>query len=711
MGLRGYQVRDFVVDLRLVGVWKGDDRVPLEPKSFDVLRHLIGHRDRVVMKEELLDAVWASTFVTPNALTRAVAQLRKALGDDAQDAWLIETVAKRGYRFIAPVTELQDGTPAEVPAAGGATAETPATGSPSRRVWMGIAAAGLLVAIGWWAVRTAPRPTVPAPLSITRLTATGNVIHAAISPDGHHLAYVESARGQQSLWLRQVRGTNPIALVPPAEVGYWGVTFAPDSQSIYYVIKGAAPHTDPSGTLFQIPTLGGTPRRLAAGFDSPVAFSAGGSRIAYLRASHPSPDTSAVMVARADGSGAKPLAVKTAPEFFAPGVFAAPSWSPQGDQIAAAIRNSETLEAHLVTIDVGDGVTREIGEPFGQVSFTSWLADHSGILFIARPRHTLGSGFGAQIWRRPLPGGPSRRITSDLVEYRSISLPADGAALVSVGMTNNAALWVVPVDDAAEPRKIPSLRTDGYLGVAWLDEDTIIFTSPDGSEVQQIWTMKLDGSGRQQLTTDGWNQWPRPSPDGQTIYFASVREGQQGIWRMSRNGAGARLLARVATPFHLALAPDARTLFFTSAARGLMSTWTIPVEGGTPQLVVDGLDRAVVSPDGRLIAGIWQGTPEMRPALAVFSIEGGPPLHVFDGVFAGPGTGGVWWSADGRSLVYTTAERTNVWRQRLDGGDPTQVTSFTDGLISRGDLSLDGRALITYRGEALRDAYLITGFR
>jgi DNA-binding winged helix-turn-helix (wHTH) protein len=84
-------------------VKRGGSRVDIEPKVFDVLRFLLTHRDRLVTKEELLDGVWPGTFVAPNALTRAVAQLRKALGDDADEPRYIETVAKRGYRFIAPV--------------------------------------------------------------------------------------------------------------------------------------------------------------------------------------------------------------------------------------------------------------------------------------------------------------------------------------------------------------------------------------------------------------------------------------------------------------------------------------------------------------------------------------------------------------------------------------------------------------------------------
>ena len=99
-----FRFEDITVDLRRMSVTRGGQPISIEPKTFDVLRYLIEHRDRLVTKEELLDAAWKDTFVTPNVLTRAVAQLRKALGDDAFEARYIETVAKRGYRFIAPVS-------------------------------------------------------------------------------------------------------------------------------------------------------------------------------------------------------------------------------------------------------------------------------------------------------------------------------------------------------------------------------------------------------------------------------------------------------------------------------------------------------------------------------------------------------------------------------------------------------------------------------
>src|SRR5215470_12579380 len=117
------QFEGFRLDLRRMGVWKADERVVLEPKAVDLLCYLVANRDRLVTKDELLDAVWKDTFVTPNALTRAVAQLRKGLSDDAESPRLIETVAKRGYRFVAPVSVVEDALAEAPPSIAGVATE------------------------------------------------------------------------------------------------------------------------------------------------------------------------------------------------------------------------------------------------------------------------------------------------------------------------------------------------------------------------------------------------------------------------------------------------------------------------------------------------------------------------------------------------------------------------------------------------------------
>jgi TolB-like protein/Flp pilus assembly protein TadD len=98
-----YQFDDVVVDRRSYRVLKGGQVVPLGPRAFDLLWDLLDNAGRVVGKEELFERVWRGVAVTDNALTRAVKELRDAIGDDARAPRYVETIPRRGYRFVAPV--------------------------------------------------------------------------------------------------------------------------------------------------------------------------------------------------------------------------------------------------------------------------------------------------------------------------------------------------------------------------------------------------------------------------------------------------------------------------------------------------------------------------------------------------------------------------------------------------------------------------------
>src|SRR2546425_2777772 len=116
-------------------LWRGDgaaeERILLAPRAFAVLRYLIEHPGRLVAHDELLEAIWPKTFVQPEALKSHIASIRAVLGDDARKPLFIETLSRRGYRFIAPVTE---GALASRAAAreNFATAAMPAGPPPSR---------------------------------------------------------------------------------------------------------------------------------------------------------------------------------------------------------------------------------------------------------------------------------------------------------------------------------------------------------------------------------------------------------------------------------------------------------------------------------------------------------------------------------------------------------------------------------------------------
>src|SRR5215510_2423661 len=89
-------------------LWHGVEAVVLPPKAFDVLHYLVTHPDRLVTKDELLDAVWPETAVTDAVVRNAIGVLRKVLSDTAQTPRFIATVPRRGYRFLASIAEHTD---------------------------------------------------------------------------------------------------------------------------------------------------------------------------------------------------------------------------------------------------------------------------------------------------------------------------------------------------------------------------------------------------------------------------------------------------------------------------------------------------------------------------------------------------------------------------------------------------------------------------
>src|SRR5262245_53827808 len=96
-------------------LWRGDERVPLAPKAFDVLRYLVQHADRLVTQEEILEAVWPDTHVNPEVVKKYVLEVRKALGDRSDVPTFVETFPRRGYQFVAPVSEASSEPSASLP--------------------------------------------------------------------------------------------------------------------------------------------------------------------------------------------------------------------------------------------------------------------------------------------------------------------------------------------------------------------------------------------------------------------------------------------------------------------------------------------------------------------------------------------------------------------------------------------------------------------
>jgi DNA-binding winged helix-turn-helix (wHTH) protein len=92
-------------------LWRAEERMPLTPKAFDVLRYLVEHAERLVTHEEILETLWRETYVNPEGIRKYILEIRKVLGDQTRPPLFIETLPKRGYRFIAKAVDEGNFTP------------------------------------------------------------------------------------------------------------------------------------------------------------------------------------------------------------------------------------------------------------------------------------------------------------------------------------------------------------------------------------------------------------------------------------------------------------------------------------------------------------------------------------------------------------------------------------------------------------------------
>src|SRR3989442_772483 len=322
----------------------------------------------------------------------------------------------------------------------------------------------VLAGVGYGIYKWTAKQSKPAPAfqsaKFKRLTTSGKASDAAISPDGKWVAHVKSDAGQRSLWLRQEATTSDTQIVPPSWQNYYGITFSKDGDYIYYVF--GEPNNPATRALYQVPALGGASRKVIGQVESPVSLSPDGMRLAFVRGS---PTQTALVVANADGTGERQVAVRKLTNGYSTG---GPSWSPDGKLLASTVTVGPPNEAVagniVVEVQVESGAERPITSqkwpPAG--GSVAWLSDGSGLVVIAIDPGTVSR----QLWHISYPGGEVRKITNDLNNYNRLSLTADSSALVTVQTEGEMNLWVAPQGDAGRARQISSGRSDGQAGLS-----------------------------------------------------------------------------------------------------------------------------------------------------------------------------------------------------------------------------------------------------
>ncbi|MEW6210816.1 MAG: protein kinase [Acidobacteriota bacterium] len=586
--------------------------------------------------------------------------------------------------------------------------------SSSKR-WIIWAALGLILLVAgiFAAVKLTGRKAPLDPFEVarvSRLTTTGKVTMAVISPDGKYAVHVVDDAGQRSIWTRQVATSSNVQIVPPSDVQYIGLTFSLDGNYVYYV---RFEKDNPILSLFQIPVLGGTPKKIIEDVDSRITFSPSGDRFAFMRRSNTDKE-SQLIIANSDGTGERKLAVMKLPD-----QYQLPAWSPDGRVIACAVlRISAGRQFSVDEIRVDDGAQKTFTSRRWQtIAGLEWVSDGQSLMMTAQDQ---GPGTNQiQVWQLSYPAGEARRVTNDLNNYVGVSLTADSKTMVTVQTEARMNMWVAPDSKAANARQITSGSVI-YNFLSSAPDGRIVYSSNANSPMD-IWIMNPDGTGQKQLTASaGVNIFPTVSPDGRYIVFCSNRGGDETVfhvWRIDIDGGNPKQLTSGESEFFPVVSADSKWVFFNHLGAGEKPTlWKVSIDGGEEKPLTDFVAVfPVVSPDGKYIACRYSDSqPNVGLKIATIPVEGGQPVKVFN--FPPPAFNPppqqVRWAPDSKALTWFEEQGGiwNIWIQPIAGGEPKQLTDFKSDRIFNFAWAKDG-SLVCTRGTVTNDVVLMSSVK
>jgi DNA-binding winged helix-turn-helix (wHTH) protein len=635
------------VDLSDGSLWRGTEDVRMPPRALAVLLYLVERPGRLVSKSALLDAVWKDAHVSETSLTEAMGLVRQTLGDNPQQPEYIQTVHRRGYRFIAPISvEPQAGVSRGVPdAAEELEPHAPVSSAPepdsvrhtraaSRTMVVAAAIALALAAAATWAW-TRPDST-PA---VTRATITllpeqapapalGAHTVMALSPDGQQMVYVAGTSGEYQLFARRMDQfeARPLA----GTRGGHGPFFAPDGLRIGFFADGKLKH---------LALAGGEPVTIA---DAPAGL---GAWWTDRRTIIFAPEWTGGLWEIEDRGGS-PHEVVKAPS---PSVgYRWPQLLPDGDTIIATRWGTDRRDAAVVGLSRSRAGESQLasGATYGR-----FLAP-GHVLFV---RDTTLEGASYR------PGDKTPGTARPVLER--VMTGSTGAAQFSLSRTGS--LIYIPHDPDRSNRALArvdpagNVRPTAHEARAFQNltacGDKLAVTILDRG-ASDLWTASASGGAFTRLTESGTVIEPVWRPGCEEVAY--TKGGEMYLQRADRSGSSRRLQESAVLQAPASWTPDGAQLVYLQVAPDTKSDlWILNLADGKHQpLVVSPATESAprVSPDGRWLAYVSNETGRWEIYLKPFQRPGGAVRVSLAGGSAPA------WSSDGRTLHYRRGNKI-VW--------------------------------------------------
>ena len=640
-------------------------------------------------------------------LNTAINKIREVLGDSAENPRFVETLSRRGYRFIASVDGAGNGaTPTKI---------TSATIAAPRR-WRVLGGAllfgalALVGVLGWLTYRERQVSTAPAQLALTRITFDdGLQMGATWSPDGRYIAYSSDRGGKFDVWVQQVSGGDPVQITKGPGHN-WQPDWSPDGKYIAYRSE------EGDGGLYIVPALGGAGlERKIASFGFHPRWSPNSSRILFQTyVTWMVTDTFYVV----DLEGNTPRKVQA--DFGSQRNLEAiaTAWHPDGKRISiwawerAAIPSFWTVPA-TGGVAVESEIAPEVVRQFGEMSVGrgileramdygfSWAPSGKAIYFERTFR-------GARnLWKMSvnpdtLAATMIERLTTGPGLDTRLAVSPDGTKLAFTAETQHIRTWLFPFDaargqvtGAGQPLTSPGI--DAWRPSLSQDGKKLAFCSVRAGK-WELWEKSLvDGREAPILIDDYQRDIPQWSPDGARLAYRrekySTGENQLMVWSSQSHDEEPLTASSMARMAVYDWSADGKWLLETlrSSDTHQFEIWLRPAvatgsdaERQTRKIISDpayDLFQSHFSPDGRWIVFQAVRYSPVEATIYVMPAAGGPWTLISKGK---PWDDKPRWSPDGKTIYFVSARGGffNVWGIRFDStngkpvGEAFRVTSF-----------------------------------
>jgi Tol biopolymer transport system component len=564
------------------------------------------------------------------------------------------------------------------------------------RLILSLAAVGVALAIGTslWLQRTEYFWRNPIADARFQIVADFDRVEqaAAVSRDGHFVAFLSDRDGRMDVWVTQVgsgqfhnltRGSAPELVNPSVRT----LGFSPDGSLVTFWIRKQNGSSGGDVSIWAVPTLGGQPRPYLEGV-AEFDWSQEASRLVYHT---PGPGDPMFV---SDGS----LRLRAPqPIFTAPiGLHSHfPLWAPDTVFIYF-VQGSLPDKLDIWRIRSTGGTPERITFHNGRVTHPV-LLDKRTLLYLASDSDGSGPWLYSMDLMRRIP----HRLSSGLDRHTSLSASADGRRLVVTLASPKRTLWRLRISDSPkeEMAAAPISLTTGSGFSPRLGSDYLLYISESGTR-ESIWKIDHGGTGTELWSGQGEIfGGPAISRDGRSIAFSIRQNGQALLYVMQTDGTNVRIVSdSLDLQGAPAWEPDGQSITTAANDHGIPHLFRVPVTGRSPAVFAQEYSiDPVWSPDGHFV--VYSG-PDVGTTFSVRAVAVEPGKHPVPALTLTRGARHMAFLPGGRKLVLLRGEiqHKNLWLIDLETGAERQLTSIAPEFDIRDfDISLDGREVVLER--------------